>query len=178
MTAEGVFSKLEQELRVNKFFASVNLPKALLESSRKLEGLRDIIERDVVNESDLVKIEREIEEITRVNSDLAERLKMNGNGDVNLGLVRQQSLIVSTKRDDMATRLQKTIEECNKLQTKVNESSQQLKGPKMLVGEEFQKYVNDLRAKSVKFKHQKAEFESISTELNILSRTKEVKEFG
>jgi intraflagellar transport protein 81 len=44
----------------------------------------------------------------------------------------------------------------------------------MLKGEEFKKYVNELRAKSNVYKTKKLELSSISTELGILNRTIEI----
>ena len=44
----------------------------------------------------------------------------------------------------------------------------------MLKGEEFKRYISELRGKSTLFKRKKAELAELATEYGILSRTEEV----
>lgn len=44
----------------------------------------------------------------------------------------------------------------------------------MLKGEEFKKYVSELRGKSALYKGKKAELSALSTEYGVLQRTEEV----
>ena len=44
----------------------------------------------------------------------------------------------------------------------------------MLKGEEFKKYVSELRGKSALYKSKKAELSALSTEYGVLQRTEEV----
>ena len=45
---------------------------------------------------------------------------------------------------------------------------------RLLVGDDFKRYVSELRGKSTLFKRKKAEMSSITTEFGVLQRTQEV----
>ena len=103
-------------------------------------------------------------------------MKYSG-GDGKLALFRQQSSIISRKKESTASKLSEMNEELiqltSELESKRNASGSSL-GVKMLKGEEFKRYVNELRAKSTLYKSKKLELSSLTTELGVLSRTKQV----
>jgi intraflagellar transport protein 81 len=71
--------------------------------------------------------------------------------------------------------LNEIVEEYSKLQIKWTEKQEQgSKSKKILVGDDFKRYVSELRGKSTLFKRKKAEMSSITTEYGIIQRTQEV----
>ncbi len=174
--ADAVFSKLEEEHRMNKFLATINLPKALNDAELKVRDLTDIIGRESINDEDIARIEKEISETNQINSQLSEqKMKMSNTGDANLALFRQQASIIAAKKEGTLAKLTAMTSELNEIQSQIkNKQSNPGANSKMLVGDEFKKYVSELRGKSTNYKRKKAELSSISTELGILQRTKEV----
>ena len=177
--ADSVFLKLQEESRMNAFFAKENLPKSLADAKSKLSDLKNIVERHSISDVEMANIEKEIAEIGRINSQLVEKSYNTKNGDANLGLFRQQAAIVSSKKDAMVSKLNSVMEEEARLQSTLQERIKNgTKSTKMLIGDDFQKYVSELRTKSVQFKLQKSELASMTTELGVLSRTKQVTNFA
>lgn len=92
-----------------------------------------------------------------------------------MALFRQQASIISSKKEGTLAQLNEVIEELSKLQKVWNERQEQgATSKKMLVGDDFKRYVSELRGKSTLFKRKKGEMSSISTEFGILQRTQEV----
>lgn len=104
-----------------------------------------------------------------------QRLKSSNTGDANLALFRQQASIISAKKEGTLSQLNAVSSELTKLTKLLAEKqSQGGTGKKMLVGDDFKRYVSELRGKSTLFKRKKAEMSSLATEFGILQRTQEV----
>ncbi|KAJ3370708.1 Intraflagellar transport protein 81 [Kappamyces sp. JEL0680] len=173
---DSIFSLVEEEHRMNKFLATVNIPKSIADAETKIKDLNDIIAREVISEVDIGRIEKEIADTSQINSQLAEqKLKMSSTGDANLALFRQQAAIIAAKKEGTLSKLNAVAEELQTLQQSFGEkAANSASGKKMLIGDDFKRYVSELRGKSTQFKRKKAELSSISTEHGILQRTKEI----
>lgn len=163
---------------MNKFLATVNFPKAIADAECKIRDLNEIIGRENISNVDIGRIEKEISETNQQNSVLAEqKLKNSNNGDANLALFRQQASIIAGKKEGTLAKLNAASIELSKFQHLWDEKQaggQIGSAKKMLAGDEFKRYVSELRGKSTLYKRKKAELSSLSTEYGILSRTKEV----
>jgi intraflagellar transport protein 81 len=72
-TPDSVFSKMEEENRMNRFLAKENLPKQLKELEEKLKGLNSIAESNAISEEELKKMETEILALNEQNAQLSEQ---------------------------------------------------------------------------------------------------------
>lgn len=131
-----------------------------------------------MKEQDLHPIEAEVKEMNSAIAKLAEkRLIKNNSGDDKLALFRQQAAIISRKKEGTAQKLSSISEEVSTLSTdlaKRRETSQGAHGTKVPNGEEFKKYVNELRSKSTIYKKKKSEISEMTAEYGILQRTEEI----
>ncbi|KAI8895679.1 hypothetical protein BC833DRAFT_600460 [Globomyces pollinis-pini] len=174
---DSIFAKMEEENRMNRFLAKENLPKMISDGETKIRDLNEILAQATINEEDLQKIEDEIADINQANVELAEqKLKLSNNGDANLALFRQQAAIIARKKEGALAKLPLVTEELNRLQAELQEKLDKNSnvGTKMLNGDEFKKYVSELRGKSTNFKRKKSEISSLTAEYGILERTFEI----
>ncbi|TPX69293.1 hypothetical protein SpCBS45565_g02540 [Spizellomyces sp. 'palustris'] len=187
-----LFSKMEEDNKMNKYLATENLPKVVLElvflkvmirfSSSKLsqqlqdakqhiQQLKKVLSEPAVSERDLTEHEKEIKQLNEDIAKLAEkRLAKTTQGDDKLGLFRQQAAIIARKKEGTAARLAAINEEINNLAAELAKKKEVEKAQ----GEEFKRYVSELRAKSTIYKKKKAEISAITAEFGILQRTEEV----
>ncbi|KAL2920089.1 hypothetical protein HK105_200155 [Polyrhizophydium stewartii] len=176
---DAFFAKMQEENRMNKFLAETNLPKVLEETRQKIRDLSSILAEPAMGEADLAAIEKEITEMNHVIAQLAERkmAKSNSTGDANLALFRQQAAIIARKKEGAVQKLASQTEELAQLTAeweRKQELIRQSAGSKMLKGDEFKRYVSELRGKSTNFKRKKAELSELMAEFGILQRTEEI----
>ena len=96
-----------------------------------------------------------------------------------MALYRQQSLIVSRKKESCGERLSQLLQEKNILENQLQVKKQQLDDPNsevmtVLTSEQFKNYVADLRVKSNYYKSRRVDLNDLKVEYSILSRTLEV----
>lgn len=176
-SAENVFLKIEEECRMNKFLATENLPKSIQVATTRLKDLKEIIKKNGLSDVEIGKIDKEISEANQLNSQLAEKtLKSSKTSDANLALFRQQASIIAAKKEATVLKLNTVLEELNMFQDKIKLQAQTgiKSGQKLLQGEDFQKYVSEIRGKSTIFKRKKQELDAFTLEWGILERTKEI----
>jgi hypothetical protein len=76
-TPDAVFSKMEEEHRMNRFLAAENVPKQISDLEAKHKGLQDILAKGTITEEEMKNMESEIQSLNEVNVQLTEqRLKM------------------------------------------------------------------------------------------------------
>ncbi|KAJ3417510.1 Intraflagellar transport protein 81 [Chytridiales sp. JEL 0842] len=175
---EALFSKMQEEFKMNKYLASENLPKSIEDSKQKIRDLNRVISEPPLSDADLVRYDQEIKVLNEEIAKLAEkRLLKNNSGDDKLALFRQQAAIIARKKEGTAQKLNGLMEELGKLTEELEKKKEQSKGSsgtKMLKGEDFKRYVSELRGKSMVYKRKKAELSEITAEFGILQRTEEI----
>ncbi|KAI9209448.1 uncharacterized protein BJ171DRAFT_564624 [Polychytrium aggregatum] len=176
--ADVIFGKMQEETKMNKYLATENLPKGIEETKKQIAEVVQLMSHSVVSETDMRPLEAEIKELNEQIAKLAEkRLLKNSNGEDKLALFRQQAAIISRKKEGTAQKLATLGEEINLLQTdlaKKREQAKGVQGAKILKGEEFKRYVSELRGKSMVYKRKKAELSEMTAEYGILQRTEEL----
>ncbi|KAI8852858.1 hypothetical protein BC829DRAFT_487295 [Chytridium lagenaria] len=158
---DALFAKMEEDCKMNKYLA-------LEESSKKPH----------LSPGEFARLDQEIKELSDVTAKLAEkRLIKNNSGDDKLALFRQQATIIARKKEGTAQRLVTLSEQVIKLKDELEKKEEQLKGVagnKILRGEEFKRYVSELRGKSNVYKRKKADLAELTGEFGILQRTEEI----
>ncbi|KAJ3319005.1 Intraflagellar transport protein 81 [Boothiomyces sp. JEL0866] len=173
---ESIFAKMEEEHGMNRFLSQENFPKSLMDAEARIRDLNEILAQPTINEQEFAKLEAEIAKINHEIVDLAEqKLKISNSGDANLALFRQQAQIIARKKEGTLAKLPAVQEELIKLQKLAAEKEETNKSKtKMLQGEDFKRYVSELRGKSTNYKRKKAELSSLTAEFGILQRTEEI----
>lgn len=90
---------------------------------------------------------------------------------------RQQASIIAKKKENKAEQLSDLRSALASIEEELEEKQNKLKelaGDTILKGEEFKKYVNKLKGRSIIYKEQKAELSQLRNESNVLSRTIEI----
>ncbi|KAJ3252478.1 Intraflagellar transport protein 81 [Boothiomyces macroporosus] len=165
---ESIFAKMEEEHGMNRFLSQENFPKNLMEAEVRIRDLNEILAQPSISEQEFAKLEAEIAKINNEIVELAEKkLKISNSGDANLALFRQQAQIIARKKEGTLAKLPAVQEELANLQKQAAEKE-------MLQGEDFKRYVSELRGKSTNYKRKKAELSSLTAEFGILQRTEEV----
>ncbi|KAJ3103095.1 Intraflagellar transport protein 81 [Phlyctochytrium planicorne] len=175
---DALFAKMEEDCKMNKYLATENLPKAIEDAKQNIRDLNKVLNEPPLMESDFLRLDAEIKELSDVTAKLAEkRLIKNNSGDDKLALFRQQATIIARKKEGTAQRLAIVTEQVTKLKEELEKKEDQLKsaaGSKVLRGEEFKRYVSELRGKSNIYKRKKAELSELTGEFGILQRTDEI----
>ncbi|KAJ3216786.1 Intraflagellar transport protein 81 [Dinochytrium kinnereticum] len=175
---DALFAKMEEDCKMNKYLATENLPKAIEEAKQNIRDLNKVLSEPHLSDSEFARLDIEIKELSDVTAKLAEkRLLKNNSGDDKLALFRQQATIIARKKEGTAQRLTTCTEQVMKLKEELEKKEEQLKsvaGNKVLRGEEFKRYVSELRGKSNIYKRKKAELSEMTGEFGILQRTEEI----
>lgn len=147
------------------------------DAQTKINYLNEIMSKPKITDQDIAKMESEINASNQTINELMEqKMKTSSNGDANLTLFRQQAAIIARKKEGTLAKIPAIQEELHKLQELANSAEQKKPSAptKMLEGEEFKRYVSELRGKSTNFKRKKGELSSISAEYGTLQRTEQV----
>lgn len=177
-TPEAFFSKMEEECRMNQYLSEETLPKKHEAMQSNIRDLNSIVHENSVSEQDLQRIEKEISTINQNIAQLAEKKhKLCASGDANLALFRQQASIISNKKEGTLKTLNSVTKEVNDIKNELSSKEEQYKASvsaKILAGDEFKRYVSELRGKSTTYKRKKSELSALMVEHGILSRTLDV----
>jgi intraflagellar transport protein 81 len=95
-------------------------------------------------------------------------------GSDKISLFRQQALIISRKKAGTAQRYRTLQEEINTLNAECKKKRDKGAGIKVLKGEDFKKYVAELRIQSTVYKKKKTDVSQLVAEYGILARTEEI----
>ncbi|KAI8825704.1 uncharacterized protein EV422DRAFT_563535 [Fimicolochytrium jonesii] len=174
---EALFAKMEEDNKMNKYLATENLPKQLEDARQHYQQLQKVLTEPTLGPHELGELESEIKNLNETIAKLAEqRLAKTTKGDDKLSLFRQQAAIILRKKEGTTVRLSAVTEEVNKLTAELEKKKEasEAQGTKMPKGEEFRKYVTDLRTKSTVYKKKKGDISAITAEFGILQRTEEI----
>lgn len=131
-----------------------------------------------LNDEELLSLEREISELNDSVVHLAEsRMERTKNsGKDKISLFRQQAVIIARKKEGTAQRYRALQEQISKLNSECESkrASKSTGTTRVLKGEEFKKYVAELRVKSTAYKKKKTDVSQLVAEYGILARTEEI----
>ncbi|KAA0199560.1 hypothetical protein HAZT_HAZT007344 [Hyalella azteca] len=94
-----------------------------------------------------------------------------------LSFFRQNAAMIARRKQQTADRLTELRGELNSAYEELKDKQdelQQFSGQEVLRGDEFKRYINDLRGKSSHYKLKKAELSDLKAEYGVLSRTHEI----
>ncbi|KAJ3222648.1 Intraflagellar transport protein 81 [Clydaea vesicula] len=178
-SAELILSKMEQEHKMNKYLAMENLPKQIGEIQQKVDDYNRVLREPTLKDSDVKSLELEVKNLNDEIVKLAETRmeKSKNSGSDKLSLFVQQASIIARKKEGTAQKYRDIQDKVNLLiteHTNKRENVHKLHGSKMLKGDDFKKYVSDLREKSSVYKKLKSSLNEIQSEYGILQRTEEI----
>ena len=134
---EILYTKTEEEHKMNKYLATENLPKQLHEAKTRIKELTNIMNEPALSDADLNEMEIQIKSMNGEIAKLSEKrlsiTKSQSSGD-KLTLFRQQGLILARKKEGTAQKLANVTEGLRKLEmenTKKNEKLRTLQGAKV-----------------------------------------------
>lgn len=176
----GILDKLREETEANARKCREELPREL-EARRERESLIRSSLSMSASEGDVSNLQRTIANLEKEVADLrSQRDNQRKGEDKNLTLYRQQSAMVSKKKQEITDRRNALIEERKALEAEIKEQEKKFEGAlggggtKILKGEQFTKYAASLRTKNETRKQLKSELSSLRSELGILSRTEQL----
>ncbi|KAI8590958.1 hypothetical protein BDZ88DRAFT_412911 [Geranomyces variabilis] len=174
---DALYAKMEEDNKMNRYLCTENLPKQLEESKLHLRELKRVLAEPAMGMQDLGALESEIRQLNEDIAKLAEqRLAKTTKGDDKLALFRQQAAIILRKKEGTTVRLAAANEEVNQLLAELEKKKEAsaAQGARMPKGEEFKRYVAELRTKSTVYKRKKAELSSLTAEFGVLQRSEEI----
>ncbi|KAJ3339260.1 Intraflagellar transport protein 81 [Gonapodya sp. JEL0774] len=178
-TPDAVLARAREDARVNRVLLEDTLEKVgstIAAHTRLLADLDPLVQEKDVPESQLREWEVECAQVQREIAAINEqRVAADPARDATLATLRQQHHLVLLKRTSAADRLQSLLDTLSHLRSDVERLEAQAGGvEKVPRGEEFKKYVADLREKSAVYKKRKAEVAEATAEGGVLQRTVEI----
>eukprot|EP01136_Pigoraptor_vietnamica_P035750 Opistho-1_new@101407 len=176
---EALLKRIQEEHRMNKMFVAEKLPKAIEEKRKQCVEMSKILSEPMMSDADLRGLEDQIHELNaEINSYVEKRMARGEPADDKLALFRQQASIIERKKNSTAESLKDAMAELAGLEKEIERKREETKGgegeAKMLKGDDFKRYVAQLRTKSSTYKRKKAELAELRAELVVLGRTEEV----
>ncbi|XP_018021151.1 intraflagellar transport protein 81 homolog [Hyalella azteca] len=183
-TADAIIRRLEEDLNVNDYMVNEKLPRDLKSLEEQVATLTRISHMPAMGQDDIDAINAKIEAtVAEINSLNDQRLKEVEEvaGDENkmgkLSFFRQNAAMIARRKQQTADRLTELRGELNSAYEELKDKQdelQQFSGQEVLRGDEFKRYINDLRGKSSHYKLKKAELSDLKAEYGVLSRTHEI----
>eukprot|EP00051_Salpingoeca_urceolata_P027376 m.481226 g.481226 ORF g.481226 m.481226 type:complete len:669 (+) comp22084_c0_seq1:175-2181(+) len=174
---EGLFSRVEQEIKMNQYLCTEKLPTAISEKEKIVSELAHVIDQPAMGQSDLDDLQRQIQGLRgEINALVEKRMLSNSPAEDKIATFKQQAAIIAGKKSSVAEKLQDVQDELEAARVELGRKREerQESGPKMLKPEEFKRYVTKLRVKSNDYKAKKSELAELRAEYLLLVRTDEV----
>eukprot|EP00128_Syssomonas_multiformis_P000842 Colp12_sorted_trinity150504_noHs@30998 len=175
---EGILKRLTDENKMNKYLATEKLPKAIEERKAYCQQLQKVLNEPAKSEQDILQLHDQIRSLNiEINGMIEKRMVKNDPIEDKLSIFRQQASIIARKKESAEEKLREALSECTSLEQqyeKKQEMAKSIDGAQVLKGEEFKKYVNQLRGKSTVYKKKKAELTELRAEFGIVQRTEAI----
>lgn len=171
-----MLQKLNEETRVNRYFAQEKLPATVQQKKRQISELRSLFSQQAYATTDIARLESQVKDLNRAISGLKEeKMKVQLPADDKIQVFRQQASLIAHKKESTAETLAELMRETALLAQEVQEKEERVQMlPKILTGEEFRAFAEDLRSKSTSYKERKQLLSQVTTEVGVLRRTQEV----
>eukprot|EP01116_Phalansterium_solitarium_P014901 TRINITY_DN327_c0_g3_i1.p1 TRINITY_DN327_c0_g3~~TRINITY_DN327_c0_g3_i1.p1 ORF type:complete len:660 (-),score=337.64 TRINITY_DN327_c0_g3_i1:1671-3650(-) len=173
---DAEMTRIEEELKQNRFLLD-KLPQEVNEKKQWVDKLRKVLAEPALSGAEVTKIQGQI---TALRSEV-KRLTTKRDASLNavddkLAFYRQQFKAVEKKKQDKEQGLKELQIERRDLDKDLarREEEEEVNPTKVLKGEELDKFVQELRAKTVVYKKYKQEQSEQQTEFGTLSRTLEI----
>ncbi|XP_067948195.1 intraflagellar transport protein 81 homolog [Watersipora subatra] len=177
-TPEGLFHKLEEEVKINTYMVNEKIPKELQSKKKYVQDLQKVVTEPAMGQTDLDELNGQVATLNSELNQLYEKRMKNGDPlDDKLTVFRQQAQIVSRKKEAAAEAVSEARNELVSLKLELEEKQTQLRdseGQGMLKGDEFRAYVNRLRSKSTIYKKRRQVLQDLRAESGVVSRTMEI----
>lgn len=173
---EAEMARLEDELKSNRFLLQ-KLPQEVNEKKQWVDKLKKVLAESALSGAEITKIQTQITALrTEVKRLTAKRDASLNAVDDKLSFYRQQFKAVEKKKLDKEQQLKELQTERRDLEKDLNkrEEEEEVNPTKVLKGEELDKFVQELRAKTVVYKKYKQEQGEQQTEFGTLTRTVDI----
>jgi len=171
-----IVQAIEVELERNKMIANVELPKEIKAKQVRLAEVDKSLAGEAFTNFAIEELTKQVEIMKREVRDLEKR-KMEPAANDRLHQFRPQAQAVAARKKDQRARLRLLQEERDGLAGQLQAKEEEFKAlgdQKVLTGEEFKRYANQLREKHGVVKRTKLEEQEIKSELAVLNRTEQV----
>ncbi|KXS18479.1 hypothetical protein M427DRAFT_96171 [Gonapodya prolifera JEL478] len=177
-TPEAVLTRAREEVRVNRMLLEDTLEKTISSQNRLVASLEPLMREKEVPEARLREWEQTCKDLQREIGQINEkRVGSDPARDATLATLRHQHHLITLKRSAAGDRLTSLLDQLAQIRSEISKieashgGEESVRVPK---GEEFKKFVADLREKSALYKKKKAEVAEATGEGGILQRTLEI----
>lgn len=178
INADDLIRRIEEENQVNTYLTQDKLPKEISTRSNYLSTLKKVADEPAMGPSELDVLNKQIKDLSaEINQLVEKRLVRNDPIDDKLAVFRQQAAVIANKKNAAAESLQEAMDEYHTADNELKERKEQMKDGddvELLKGDEFKRYVNQLRGKSTIYKKKRLELSELQAEVGVLSRTEEI----
>jgi len=178
-SGQNLLQKAEDAIRVNQYVIEKN-EKEIQQRTDSIILMEKVLLAPNPSQSEIQTVNQKAEELrSQMDQWTEKRALTNDPIEDGMALYRQQSLIVSRKKESCAERLSQLLQEVNTLENQLQAKKQQLDNPSAemmtaLTVNQFKTYVSDLRAKSNNYRARRVDLNDLKVEYSILSRTLEI----
>ncbi|KAK6632280.1 hypothetical protein RUM44_007321 [Polyplax serrata] len=177
-SAEKLLRKLEEECSVNNYIAKQKLPQEIKNRQVDVKILESVMREPNITHADLEELNNQIQQIgSEINEMVEKHLATQNVSEDKNAPFRQQASIIAKKKENKAEQLGELRNALSNIEEEFEEKQGKLKelaGDTILRGEEFKKYANKLKGRTVVYKQNRAELSALKSESSILTRTLEI----
>lgn len=167
--------KLEGEVAALARRAHDELPKAFAAKQQRHDELQQVLTMPVGSEADVREMMQHRVALQRSVSQLEERKRaLTSNPDDKLAMFRQQANLVAKKREQVQQRLEAVARDKAVVDAELSSRASEvsvLPDVPLLRGDEYSKYVSEVRGRTAQYKRMKLELGELRAEWGLLSRT-------
>jgi len=174
--AEAMLKHIRLECNRNRDIYE-RLKKELDEKDTRLRQLDSAMQEPSVTKQDVDDLQLEIRHLEETVKTLEEKISSQNAPDNRLSVYKQQSNLVSKKKELVLKDYALVEEEKNTLAKQLSEREreyEQMKGHKFMKRDEFRTYAASLRDKSTKFKRLKEKLNEMRHEAAVLLRSEQI----
>ncbi|KNC50567.1 intraflagellar transport 81 [Thecamonas trahens ATCC 50062] len=171
---EALVRKLLDDTQVNRYLVEEKLPYDLHLQEVKINELSRVLSANMSSEADLDGIKAEIAGINDDIRRLMEARMANANPLADaLAMYRQNAKVAAHKKESVADKLNKLMDEKAKLDKAIEARVAELEstGKRMMQGDEWNAFKAQVKTQTAKYKELKATKDSMEIEQGILART-------
>eukprot|EP00736_Rhodelphis_marinus_P007640 Rmarinus@m.7407 len=172
MNAEQVLRKVEDEANEARHVAEVMLPQEIANKERRLQEVRQVLEKPRLNDSDITRIQNDLRAKKEELNQLIERqAQMQAEGGEALQIMQRQAVVVEERKETLVARYNKLLQEKDSVESELLEKTKQ-RGELMPRREELRRFGEDLRAKHEEYQRKQVQLAECQAEVQTLQQTK------
>eukprot|EP01086_Lenisia_limosa_P016739 TRINITY_DN6826_c0_g1_i1.p1 TRINITY_DN6826_c0_g1~~TRINITY_DN6826_c0_g1_i1.p1 ORF type:complete len:679 (+),score=171.06 TRINITY_DN6826_c0_g1_i1:124-2160(+) len=174
---EGMIHHLEEEVSENRRLAEEYLPKEISRRADHVQVLQEVLSTGGLGEAEILHLRNEVRNLKleiddKMKAKNEPEKESGSDAEASLGRYRSQAKMVAKKRQTIETQIPECLEELAEMEREI-EAKRAQGGVKVLKGEAFKAYIDQLRQKSAQVKRLRNELSEIRGEIGVLNFTEQ-----